>query len=131
MEILNVIVAAAAAFALGAVWYMALADPWMKAAAIKRNADGRPEGGQNPVIFAATFVMQLLVAGMMRHVFNMAGISELSTGLVSGAGIGLFFVTPWIAINNLYGMRPVKLTVIDGGYATLACAVIGVVLVLF
>ncbi|MFT7595319.1 MAG: hypothetical protein ACI8R4_002647 [Paracoccaceae bacterium] len=131
MEILNVIVAAIAGFAVGAVWYMVLAEPWMQAAAIKRGADGRPEGGQTPAIFAASFVMQILVAGMMRHVFNMSGITDLTTGLVSGAGIGLFFITPWIAINNLYGMRPVKLTVIDGGYATLACAIMGVVLVLF
>jgi len=34
-------------------------------------------------------------------------------------------------INNAYGDRPFKLTLIDGGYATLGCAVIGAVLTLF
>lgn len=131
MEILNVIAAAGAASAVGAVWYMVLAEPWMQAADIKRGADGRPEGSQTPAIFAASFVMQLLVAGMMRHVFLMSGIDDVTNGVISGAGVGLFFITPWIAINNLYGMRPVKLTLIDGGYATLACTVMGLVLVLF
>lgn len=131
LELINVIVAAGVGFAAGAVWYMVLAEPWMAAADIKRGADGRPEGGQTPAIFAATFVMLLIVAGMMRHVFASAGIATLGAGLVSGAGIGLFLISPWIAINNLYGMRPWRLTLIDSGYATLACALMGVILTLF
>ncbi|MDU9005150.1 DUF1761 domain-containing protein [Sedimentitalea todarodis] len=131
MEFLSVIAAAATSFVLGAVWYMALAEPWMQAAGIRRDADGGPEGGQSPVIFAMTFVLQLVVAGMMRHVFSLGGIDTLGAGLVAGGGVGLFFITPWIAINNAYGMRPVSLTVIDGGYATLGCAAMGLVLALF
>lgn len=131
IEVANVIVAAVVAFAAGALWYMLLADPWMDAAGIKRGADGKPEGGQTGSMFAITFVMQLLVAGMMRHVFELGGVDTIGKGLMSGIGIGLFFISPWIAINNIYAMRPGKLTVIDGGYATLACAVMGIVLVLF
>lgn len=131
LEIINVLVAAVVVFAAGAVWYMKLAEPWMEAANIKRNADGQPEGGQNPGLYAYTFVMQLMVAGMMRHVFELAVIDSPVKGLVAGVGVGLFFISPWIAINNAYGQRPVKLTVIDGGYATLACALMGLVLTLF
>ena len=131
IEVANVIVAAVVAFAAGALWYMLLADPWMDAAGIKRDSDGKPEGGQTGSMFAITFVMQLLVAGMMRHVFELGGVDTIGKGLMSGIGIGLFFISPWIAINNIYAMRPGKLTVIDGGYATLACAVMGIVLVLF
>lgn len=131
MEILNVIVAAIGAFALGSVWYMVLAEEWMVAAGVPRGEDGRPKGGMSIRVFAAGFVMQLLVAGMMRHVFETGAIDSVGKAVVTGAGIGLFFITPWIALNNLYAMRPLKLTVIDGGYATLACAVIGFVLALF
>lgn len=131
MELLNIIVATIGGFALGAVWYNVLAEPWMEAAGIPRGADGKPEGGMAAGLFAFGFVMQLLVAGMMSHIFRMAGIATLGGGLVSGAGVGLFFISPWIALNNAYAMRPAKLTFIDGGYATLACAVIGGILVLF
>ncbi|MDO6730624.1 DUF1761 domain-containing protein [Marinovum sp. 2_MG-2023] len=131
MEIINVIIAAAASFALGAVWYMALANPWMEAAGIERDADGKPKGGQDPKIFALTFVMQLLVAGMMRHTFELSGVDSYGKGIVAGIGIGLFFISPWIVINNLYGNRPLQLSVIDGGYATLACGLMGLVLTLF
>ncbi|WP_406647201.1 DUF1761 domain-containing protein [Aliisedimentitalea scapharcae] len=131
MEFVSVIAAAAAGFALGAVWYGVLADQWMQAANIPRGEDGKPEGGQSPSLFAATFALQLIVAGMMRHVFALAGIDELAKGLVAGLGVGLFFISPWIAINNLYAGRPARLSLIDGGYATLACGAIGLVLSLF
>ena len=131
MEILNVIAAAAAGFALGAVWYMVLAEPWMNASKVPRGADGKPEGGQSPLLFAFTFLMQLIVAGMMRHIFALSGSDTPAKGIVAGLGIGLFFIAPWIAINNAYGMRPAQLTLIDGGYAACACALIGLVLTLF
>lgn len=131
MEIVNVIVAAVAGFGLGAVWYMVLAEPWMEAAGIAKGPDGKPEGKQDPMMFAITFLMILIVAGMMRHVFALGGIDTLGKGIVGGFGIGLFFISPWIVINNLYGGRPFKLSVIDGGYATAACALMGLVLTLF
>lgn len=131
MELINVIVAAALAFGLGAIWYGVFAEPWMNAVGMERDENGKPKGGQNPMMFAATFVMQLFVAGMMRHIFALSGIDTIAKGVVSGIGIGLFFIVPWIAINNMYGMRPLKLTVIDGGYAVAACTIMGIVLTLF
>jgi hypothetical protein len=131
IEVLSVIVAAGVAFAAGAGWYMLLADRWMSASGVPQDPDGKPQGGQNPAVMALTFVMQLLVAGMMRHVFEASGVTTFGAGAIFGAGIGLFFITPWIAINNANSMRPAALTVIDGGYATLACAIMGAVLALF
>lgn len=131
MEILNVLVAAMAGFVLGAVWYMVFAQPWLEDTGIPRGPDGKPEGGQDPVLFAKSFVLILIVAGMMRHMFILSGIDTAGKGIVSGAGIGLFLIAPWIALNNLYGARPLRLSMIDGGYATVACALMGLVLVLF
>lgn len=131
MEFLNVIVAAAVGFGLGAAWYGLLADPWVKASGVEVDADGKPKGGMSPMIFALSFVIQLIVAGMMRHIFALSGIDTIGAGLIAGLGIGLFFITPWIALNNMYAMRPKLLTVIDGGYATVSCAAVGLVLALF
>jgi uncharacterized protein DUF1761 len=131
MEILNVAAAAVAAFVLGAVWYNVLSKQWIEASGVSCDSEGRPVNMQKPQIFGLSFVLIVIVAGMMRHIFASAGIVGLSSGLVSGIGIGLFFISPWIAINNLYAGQPFKLTLIDGGYATLSCAVMGLVLVLF
>ncbi len=128
MEVISVIVAAIGGFALGAAWYAALSGPWAAASGIKLD-DGRrrpARRGKAPLILAG--VAMILVAGMMRHVFATSGIDTLAGGLVSGLGVGLFFISPWIMINNAYGDRPFSLTLIDGGYATCGCAVIGAIL---
>jgi hypothetical protein len=130
MEFFNVILAAVAGFAFGAVWYMKLSKPWVEATGIEVDADGNPVD-QSAMPFIMAGVAMLLVAGMMRHVFALGGIETIDKGLISGLGIGLFFISPWIMINNGYGGRPFKLTLIDGGYATFGCALMGAVLTVF
>ena len=128
MGLLSVIVAAVAAFAFGAVYYMVLSKPWMEAAGIKVGEDGKPTNSSNPTPYIVSFICIILVAGMMRHTFALSGIDTVGKGIQSGLGIGLFFITPWIFINTGYSDRPWKLAVIDGGYATAAATIIGLVL---
>ncbi len=127
MGLVAVIIATIAGFAVGAAYYMALAKPWMAAADIEVGEDGKPVN-DGPVPYIVSFVMILLVAGMMRHTFALSGIETISKGLLSGLGIGAFFIAPWIFINTGYSNRPWKLAAIDSGYAILAAGVIGVVL---
>ena len=130
MGFLSVVIAAAAGFGFGAIWYMVLAKPWVEAANITTDSNGNPVGG-SPLPYIMAAIAMLLVAGMMRHTFSLSGIDTMVKGITSGLGIGLFFISPWIMINNGYGGRPFKLTLIDGGYATFGCAIIGLVLTLF
>ncbi len=131
MEIINVLVAALASWVLGAVYYMTLSKPWLQASGIDTDENGRPKGNGSPLPFILSAICMVLVAGMMRHIFAMAGIVTIGGGLVAGIGIGAFFIAPWVMINNAYGMRPFMLTIIDGGYAILGCALIGAVLNVF
>lgn len=131
MEILSVIVAAIASYAAGAVWYMSLAKPWMAASGVAVGEDGQPENRSDPKPYIVSFVCSIIVAGMMRHVFALAGIDELAKGLTAGLGIGLFMAAPWIATNYTFAGRPRSLILIDGGYATIGCTVMGAVLTLF
>ncbi len=131
MEYLNVLAAAAASWVFGAVWYMALAKPWMKAARIPMTPDGKPNGNGNPLPFVLSAITMVIVAGFMRHIFATTGIATPGAGALAGLGIGLFFITPWTMINNAYAMRPFSLTLIDGGYSTIGCMLIGLVLALF
>ncbi|MEO8243537.1 MAG: DUF1761 domain-containing protein [bacterium] len=130
MEVVRVLVAAAGSWLFGAVWYMVLAKPWMAAARVAVGPDGRPKNAASPLPYILSAVCMLLVAGMMRHVFSMAAMTTVVEGLMGGAGIGLFFISPWIMINNAYAGRPFTLTLIDGGYATIGCTIIGVLLML-
>ena len=131
MDYLAVIVTAAIGFAIGALWYGIFSKAWVAASGVPTDANGAPRGGANPVTFAGAYLCILLVAGMMRHVFAMSAITTPGLGVMAGLGIGLFFIAPWITLNVLFSQRPRVLALIDGGYAALACAVMGGVLMLF
>lgn len=129
MSFLAVLIAAAAAYAFGAVWYMTLAKPWMAASGV--TDEMMKDKASTKTAYIVSAVSVIIVAGMMRHTFAQAGIDGAGKGLLGGLGIGLFLVTPWIATNYGFSMRPRALTLIDGGYATGGCAIMGLVLGLF
>ena len=131
MEFLNVIAAAVGAFAFGAVWYIAMGKVWAKAAGIPLDAAGKPQGNGSMMPFVVGIVAMVIVAGMMRHVFAETGIATLGAGIVSGLGVGAFLITPWVAMNYAFAMRPAALSVIDGVNAVVGCAIMGAILTLF
>ena len=122
--------AAIAGYAVGAIWYMILAKPWMAASGVTVGDDGRPANSAGALPYAVAFISALLVAGMMRHIFAMADIDTVYKGTVTGLGLGLFVAAPWIVNNVMFSDRPKVLALIDGGYAALGCTAIGLVLVL-
>jgi|TARA_B110000908_G_scaffold111160_1_gene130389 hypothetical protein len=131
MGFFSVVLAAMANFAFGAVWYMTLAKPWMAASGVALDEDGQPANRSDPLPYITSFIAAVLVAGMMRHIFALGGIDSFGKGAISGFGIGLFLVTPWIATFHGFGGKPRALTMIDGRYATFGCTVIGAELMLF
>jgi len=131
MEIINVLVAAAAGFGVGAIWYGVLSKPWMEASGVEIGADGKPANSSDPMPFIMGFLAMLLVAGMMRHVFVLSDINTIGKGLISGFGIGLFLAAPWLMICYGFAGRPKQLLLIDGGYAALGSAAIGLILTAF
>ena len=131
MGFIAVIIAAVAAFAFGAIYYMVLSKQWMAVAGVDIGPDGKPVNSASPTPYIVSFICIVLVAGMMRHSFALSGVETFGKGLLSGLGVGLFFIAPWIFINTGYSNRPWKLAVIDGGYAAAAAMIIGGVLTLF
>ncbi|MGL6211686.1 MAG: DUF1761 domain-containing protein [Paracoccaceae bacterium] len=127
MEILNVVVAGLAAFGFGAVWYMSIGKAWMAASGVTE--EQQRSGG--PMPFVVGLVGMVLAAGMMRHVFGMAGIDTLGKGITAGLGIGAFSVMPWVAMNYAFAQRKVMLMIIDGVNVIVGCGIIGAVLMLF
>jgi hypothetical protein len=110
MEILNVIVAAVAGFVFGALWYGYFSKSWMEESGVAVGEDGKPANNADPMPYIMGLVAMLLVAGMMRHVFELSNITSLGKGLVSGLGIGLFMAAPWLMICLLTAdMRPLAL----------------------
>jgi hypothetical protein len=81
--------------------------------------------------FVVGLVAMVLVAGMMRHIFAGSGVVTLAGGIMAGAGIGAFFITPWMTMNYAFALRKPALTVIDGANSVVGCAIMGAILTLF
>jgi hypothetical protein len=131
MEFLKVLAAALGAFAFGAVWYTALSKPWIAAAGLAVDANGKPQGNGSAMPFVVGILAMIVVAGMMRHLFQMSHIETLGAAAISGAGIGAFFVTPWLAMNYAFSMRKPALVFIDAGNVIAGCTIMGIILALF
>jgi hypothetical protein len=124
MEFLNVIAAAVAAFAFGAVWYIAMSKPWMAASGVTEEQ----QKASGPLPFVVGLVAMVLVAGMMRHLLGASGVTTIGGGAIAGFGIGAFFITPWVAMNYAFGLRKPALSVIDGVNSVVGCTIMGAVL---
>lgn len=128
MQLVAVLVAAAAGFGAGAVWYMINGQRWM--AAVGRTEE-EIKADKSPLPFIIGFLASLSTAGMMRHVMASSGLSGVGTGLVVGLGFGLFLIAPWILTNYAFAARPKALWWIDCGHVIFAATAIGLVLGLF
>ncbi len=130
MGLLAIVIGAALSFGFGAFWYGIFADTWKQTSQVPLDADGNPQNMRSPVPYVTCAIALLVVAGMMRHNFATSGIDTLGKGILSGGGIGLFFITPWLALFHGYSMHSHKLTLINGAYATIGCALMGAALTL-
>jgi hypothetical protein len=109
---LAVFIATLAGFGLGAVWYMVLSKPWMRAVG-KTEAD-RPRGTAQALPFVISivtlFVMALMLAGLMGHL----GDITVKGGMISGFLVWLGFVITTMGVNHAFSGAKPMLTVIDG-----------------
>ena len=131
MGFLSVILAGIASFVFGAIWYSVLAQKWMAVSGVALDETGQPANRKDPLPYITGVIGAILIAGMFRHIFVLSNIDTVGEGVISGFGIGLFVVTPWLATFYGFSGRPRSLLMIDGGYATFGSAIIGLVLTLF
>lgn len=127
MEFLNVIAAGVVTWIFGAVWYMAIAKGWMAASGLTAETINK----NNPLPYIVSLIGAIVAAGMMRHILAGAGVDSVGKALLTGLGLGLFIVSPWIVNNVLYGQRDKRLIWMDCGYPVIGMAIMGVVLTLF
>lgn len=113
MNYLAILVAAAAAFAFGAVYYMTLSKPWIRASGIDPS---KMKPGAAPFVtsFAAELIMAWIMAGAIGHLGT--GQITLWNGVVSGAILWLGFIATTIAVNHRYQGFGWNLTIIDAGH---------------
>ncbi len=126
INLVAVLVAAVASFAVGALWYGVLGKAWMRAARLTE-ADVRPD----PLLFAGTFLCQLVMAFIFAGIIYHAGPVTVANGLLSAALVWAGFLATSLIVNHRFQGSPWSLTLIDGGHWLAVVLVQGCVIGLF
>jgi hypothetical protein len=123
---LAVIAAALSMFVIGGIWYGPLfAKPWQKAAGL---SDEQLKAGNMPLIFGLALLFSLLMAANLA--FLVTANPPLPLGMIVGYAIaaGLGFAAFGLSVVALFERRPLSYFLINGGYLTIAFAVMGLIL---
>lgn len=127
-----VLLAAAAGFIFGGLWYGLFA-----ARSTIATADGTSENGRSgptTLLLVITFIAQVLMAvmlsGVLVHVTRSGIPFTLRSGLFSAAMIWIGFVITTLAASNALHGAPFSRTLVDGGYWLGVLLIQSVVLVL-
>jgi hypothetical protein len=125
MNYLAVVIAAAAAFMLGGVYYGVLvAKPWMKAARLTEE-----QTAMTVSLFATTFVCELIMAIGIAGVLGHLGTGEVTlwNGVVTGFFLAITLIIPAMTMNQRYQGYGWDLAVIDGVHWIAVAVLIGAI----
>ena len=129
---LAVIVAAVAAWLFGALWYMALAKPWMAAQRYaSREEMLGPSGKPSPTPFVISFLAELIMAYFLAGLIAHLGEVNVQRAIVTAFFVWLAFVITTLTVNHRFGRATWMLTIIDGGHWLGVLLVLGLVIGLF
>ncbi|TXL61807.1 DUF1761 domain-containing protein [Aeromicrobium terrae] len=118
---LAVIIAAMAFFFIGAIWYTFLfRKPWMADMGIQ--AEGPPQS-PGPQLLIGSFVVALVLSGVIEALVDDGGTS---CGFWTGVGVGAA-IAAVMGQNALYDSRPLRLWIINAGYAFVGSVVVGLI----
>jgi hypothetical protein len=129
LNYLAIVIAAVAAWLVGAAWYTTLGRVWTAAMGLtveemheRRN---RP-GAYLPFLytFVAELVMAWVLAGLLGHI----GALTLRGGVISGAFCWLGFVITTLVTNYTFAMRDWRLLLIDGGHWLVVLLLMGAII---
>jgi hypothetical protein len=118
-----VLVAAIAAFAWGAAYYMTLAKQWMAAV-------GKIEPSKSPVPFILSFVGLIVMAFVLSGAIGHLGPGQvtLKNGIISAVIVWAGFVLTTVFVNNAYQGKKYKLSAIDTAHWLGALVIEGAVI---
>jgi hypothetical protein len=123
---LAVLAAAISMFVIGGLWYspMLFGKQWQAAAGL---TDEQVKSGNRALIFGLAFVFSLLMAANLAF-FLAAPEITLATAIGYSVAAGLGWAAFGLAVIALFERRPLAYFLINGGYLTVAFAVMGLIL---
>ena len=124
---LAILVAAVAGFAVGGLWYgPLLGKAWMAERGV--TPESAKDGFNMPLVFGTTFMLNLVAAFVLDHVFGTYGHLAMGLAVMIAGGIALAFIATSIGVNYLFSRLSLKLFLIDAGYWLVIYCVMGAIL---
>jgi len=126
---LPVLVAAAAAFALGAVWYSPLlfGKAWLRVHAYSDEKIAQMRASA-PRAYAVTFLCYIVMAAAMSILLFRVGVVSGLTGIKLGALLGIGIAAPLGLTANLYSDAPLAAWGIDAAHQIALLTLMGLIL---
>ena len=118
LNYLAVVLAAAASFIFGGLWYGIFSKQWMEAANISSDEIKAVSGGAAVAPYVIAFVAQLVMAYVLAGILGHPGAGQvtLRNGVIAGAICWAGFVATSLAVNHAFQGAKLRLTLIDGGH---------------
>ena len=129
IDLLQILLGAAAFFVVGMGWYGVLfGKVWKRAIGRDPDADFT---GDRPLwlVFSLTFAFAALISLTLAHQYAMSSPSPRAMMMIA-IGYGLMLMVPAVGIRYLYLNLPGKVFAIDAGFFVTAMAAMGAVYVL-
>ena len=128
MNLLAIVLAAVAFFAVGMVWYTVLfGKAWQREVGM---SDEDMQGANMPLIFGLCFLFELLIATVLAHLLART-MPEPHVIMMMAVGLGACVMAPALGINYLYLRKSGKLFAIDAGHFIVGMAAMGGVFIAF
>ena len=125
---LPVLAGTAAFFLVGAIWYgLLFGKAWQRAAGL---SDEDVRSGNMALIFALTFLFEMLVAMVLWHLIARTN-PPAHVVMMMAVGFAVGVMIPAVGINYLYQRRSGALFAIDAGHFLVGMAAMGGTFLLF
>jgi hypothetical protein len=132
VNFLSVLLAAAAAWIFGGIYYTSLSKPWMAAQGKTREQCEAEMASKSSTAKAAPFILvflaELIMAFVLYGILVHMGTFTLRAGTISGAFCWFGFVLTTVVTNNTFGGRKPMLAVIDSVAWLGALVIMGAIL---
>jgi cytochrome bd-type quinol oxidase subunit 2 len=124
---LAVLVAGAAYFTLGALWYSVLfGKAWIRLSGVNVN-DPNAKKGAGGIMLTSFILMIIASIGLALFISKINSYTWM-TGAKVGLIAGVCFSVTGISISYLYEKRPFGLHLINGAYNTIGCIIAGIII---
>lgn len=125
MNYLAILLAGAAGFATGALWYGLLGKAWLSALGKTKKEMGT---SKTPFIIAA--VANLFIAYIMAGLIGHLGEGQVTfkNGIISGAFVWAGFILTTFSVNYAFQSQNMKLAMIDIGHWLAVFLVVGAII---